>query len=560
MADINNPLIVQGDDTIFLEVHNPIYEEVRDRLSLFAELIKSPEHIHTYRLTAISLWNAASSGVSKDEIFKYLDLYAKYKIPANVFSNIESTLNKFGKARLRKSNKENFLHLLINDPFVVTEIEHHKVISKLLVSKQGSDGFLIDYINRGLIKHKFIELGYPIDDEVGFANGDDFNIELREQTVNGEAFSLRSYQKEAADIFYQDGRNKGGHGVVVLPCGSGKTIVGMGVMGKIQTSTLILTTNIVACHQWIRELIDKTSITENDIGEFTGERKEIKPITVATYQILIYRNRKTKAYPYFSLFTEQNWGLIIYDEVHLLPAPVFRITAGIQSKRRLGLTATLIREDGREREVFSLIGPKRYDVPWKELEKKGYIAEALCHEIRVPMTRDLKIEYMTAEKRAKFKIASSNNNKILVTEEILSRHTEDQVLVIGQYLSQLDTIVEKFNFPLITGKTKNTDRDALYQDFREGKINVLVVSKVANFAVDLPDASVVIQISGTFGSRQEEAQRLGRILRPKKKTSYFYTLITKDSLEEEYAHKRQLFLTEQGYKYYIEEWQENDLE
>ncbi|MDH4128729.1 MAG: DEAD/DEAH box helicase [Spirochaetota bacterium] len=553
MANINNPLIIQSDETLFLEVHNERYEEIRDKLSLFAELVKSPEHIHTYRITPISLWNAASAGLVKEEIYDFLELSAKYDIPQNVFSNIKNTIEKFGKIKLHASDKENTLILTINNSTITRELENHKDISKILMEKIDSNTFFIHLLNRGLIKQKLIEIGYPVDDQVGFVEGEKFNFTLRDRCLSGQEFKLRPYQQEAANTFYQNGQKKGGHGVVVLPCGSGKTMTGMAVMNKIQCSTLILTTNIAACHQWIHELLDKTSISKDDIGEFSGERKLIKPITVATYQIIIYRN-KDKNYPYFSLFRERSWGLIIYDEVHLLPAPVFRITAEIQSMRRLGLTATLIREDGKEKDVFSLIGPKRYDVPWKELEKKGYIAEAVCHEIRVPMNREDKLNYITIQNRGKFRIASTNKNKIKVTEELLFRHREDQILIIGQYLDQLEDIAKQFNYPIITGKINNKEREKLYHDFRSGEISVLVVSKVANFAIDLPDASVAIQISGTYGSRQEEAQRLGRILRPKKKTSFFYSIITKESNEEEFAHKRQLFLTEQGYKYFIEDW------
>ncbi len=561
MADQNNPLIVQSDLTLFLEVHHDRYEEIRDKLSLFTELLKSPEHIHTYRITPISLWNAASSGLSKDDIFEILTRYAKFDIPQNVLANIENTIEKFGRVKLNKSDHEGKLCLTMSQPLIATEIENHKGLSKILKEKIDPKTFLIDLMDRGLIKQKLIDLGYPVEDQVGFSVGETFKLGLRDVGLDGKSFQLRPYQTEAAKIFYQNGDERGGHGVVVLPCGSGKTMVGMAVIEKVQCSTLILTTNVASCHQWIHELLDKTSIQEDEIGEFTSERKDIRPVTVATYQIVIHRRKNNDQYPYFSVFNERNWGLIIYDEVHLLPAPVFRITADIQSKRRLGLTATLIREDGKEREVFSLIGPKRYDVPWKELEKKGFIAEALCHEIRVPMTKDDRMSYITSQNRSKFRIASTNINKIDVIKHLIEHHISDQILIIGQYLDQLDTVAKHFGFPLITGKMNNKEREKLYQSFRLGEMSVLVVSKVANFAIDLPDASVAIQISGTYGSRQEEAQRLGRILRPKEKTSFFYSLITKDSNEEEFAHKRQLFLAEQGYKYFIEDWidsQEND--
>lgn len=554
MADISNPLIVQSDQTIFLEVHHENYEEIRDKLSFFAELVKSPEHIHTYRITPISLWNAASSGVKKEEIFEFLHQFAKYDIPSNVLTNIEQTLEKYGKVKLLKDEDKNKIQLKTENELITKELENNKDIAKLIEKKLDDITFLIDFLNRGLIKQKLIEIGYPVDDQVGFSTGEDYFFKVEKLTKEGKNFDFREYQKEAASTFYQNGHERGGHGVVVLPCGSGKTIVGLATMEKAQTSTLILTTNVASCHQWRREILDKTDIPEEDVGEFTGDRKIIKPVTIATYQIIIYREKNKGKFPYFSIFRERNWGLIIYDEVHLLPAPVFRITADIQSKRRLGLTATLIREDGKEKDVFSLIGPKRYDVPWKELEKKGFIAEAFCHEIRVPMEKEDRLNYVTSQSRAKFKIASSNENKIRVTRDLIKRHEDEQILVIGQYLSQLNDLSKAFDAPLISGKISNKEREKLYQLFREGKIKVLIVSKVANFAIDLPDASVAIQVSGTYGSRQEEAQRLGRILRPKEKASFFYSLITKDTAEEEFAHKRQLFLAEQGYKYNIEDW------
>ncbi len=554
MADPSNPLIVQSDQTIFLEVHHPRYQEIRDKLSFFAELVKSPEHIHSYRITPLSIWNAASSGVLYDDIKDFLCVNTKYDISPNVYSNIEQYFQRYGKLKLLKTEDENVLFLTSDDQLLLEEIQGYKEISKLILRTDSKKNMYIHLLQRGNIKQKLIDIGYPVDDQVGFSEGEPFYFSLREQLISGDKFTLRPYQIEASNTFYQNGHERGGYGVIVLPCGSGKTVVGISVMEKVQCSTLILTTNIAACHQWIRELTEKTSISKDDIGEFTGERKEIKSITVATYQIIIRKSRKSNDFPYFYLFREKNWGLIIYDEVHLLPAPVFRITADIQSKRRLGLTATLIREDNKERNVFSLIGPKRYDVPWKELEKKGFIAEALCHEIRIPLRDDDRLKYVTSQTRSKFNIASTNINKISIIRELLFKHQNDQVLIIGQYIHQLELIAQEFKLPIITGKINNKDRERLYDSFREGDINVLVVSKVANFAIDLPDASVAIQISGTFGSRQEEAQRLGRILRPKNKSSFFYSLISKDTNEEEFAHKRQLFLTEQGYKYFIEDW------
>jgi DNA excision repair protein ERCC-3 len=420
---------------------------------------------------------------------------------------------------------------------------------------ETEEGFLIRLIDRGTIKQELIKLGYPVKDEAPLVPGDFLAIKLKERTLSEHPFKVRDYQKESALAFNGDARPGSGFGTIVLPCGAGKTIVGMAVMEMLKTNTLILTTNVAAVHQWIDELIDKSSLTAEEIGEYTGDRKEIKPVTVATYQILTWRPAKDELYPHFKIFRERNWGLIIYDEVHLLPAPVFRVTAEIQAVRRLGLTATLVREDGHEEDVFSLVGPKRYDIPWKELESKGWIAEANCYELRVELPDDLKIPYATSDKRQKYRIASENPLKLNIAKEIIQNHPEDSILVIGQYIDQLKVIAGELKVPIITGSTPNPERERIYGDFKAGKIKVIVVSKVANFAIDLPDASVAIQVSGTFGSRQEEAQRLGRILRPKDKNSYFYSIVSRNTNEEEFAANRQKFLTEQGYKYHIEVWE-----
>lgn len=551
------PLVVQSDGSLLLDVHNRGFEEARAEISAFAELTKSPEHIHTYNISPLSLWNAASAGRSFEDIVTALKSLSKYPVPENIVVSIQDTLSRFGKIRLSAVDRDNYLFLEVTEPSIKAEIENQESISRMLESHNG--GFFVRLFDRGTIKQELLKLGYPVKDEAPLVDGSHLSIGLRETSLTGHAFNVRDYQKEAASAFY--GRNVPGtgFGTVVLPCGSGKTIVGMAIMELLQTCTLILTTNVAAAHQWIDELLDKTTIDPGAIGEYNGDKKEIRPITIATYQILVWRQSKDQDFPHFDLFHQRGWGLIIYDEVHLLPAPVFRITAEIQAIRRLGLTATLVREDGREAEVFSLVGPKRYDVPWKELESKGWIAEAYCYEIRVDLPEELKIPYAVADKRRKFRIASENPLKEIIARQLIENHREDSILVIGQYLDQLHKLAETLDSPLITGKTPNPERERIYRQFREGKIKVIVVSKVANFAIDLPDASVAIQVSGTFGSRQEEAQRLGRILRPKKKNSNFYTVISRYTTEENFGANRQKFLTEQGYKYHIELWDGRDL-
>jgi DNA excision repair protein ERCC-3 len=549
--DPHKPLIAQSDRTVLLEVDNPAFEEARDRLGVFAELIKSPEHIHTYRISPLSIWNAAALGATLEEILTTLTQFSKFDVPSNLVVDIESYLSRYGKLWLEAEDSQLVLHC--PDEHIFEIIRHNKRVDKFLTTRGVRDRFFLDASHRGDVKQILVKIGYPIKDLAGYTKGDPLELRLSERLSDGSAFTLRYYQDQAAAAFHQGGRAEGGSGVVVLPCGAGKTVVGLSVMNLLQTSTLVLATNIVALRQWRDELLEKSSLTEDQIAEYSGERKDFAPVTLATYQIVTYRKEKNGPFPHFKLFNARNWGLIIYDEVHLLPAPVFRATAEIQSKRRLGLTATLVREDGLEEDVFSLIGPKRFDVPWKELEQKGWIAAAQCHEIRLPLDDSIRLDYAAAESRSKFRIASENRLKMRVMEELLEHHTEDQILVIGQYLDQLRKIREKFDAPLITGQTPNTKRREVFEDFRRGRIHCLIVSKVANFAIDLPDANVAIQVSGTFGSRQEEAQRLGRILRPKShgRAAHFYTLVSRDTIEQEFATKRQLFLTEQGYSYEI---------
>lgn len=548
----SKPLIVQGDSTLLLDVHKPGFEQARTEIAPFAELEKSPEHMHTYKISPLSLWNAASAGIQADDIIQRLGNWTRFPVPENIIFFIHDTISRFGKLILTETEDSNKLLLTITDPYIRVEIAARRNLKKYLFPL--GDGFLINLVERGTIKQELLQLGFPVKDMAPLAPGDPLDIQLKEKMANGSAFIIRDYQDEAARTFCGDKGPGTGFGTIVMPCGAGKTIVGLKVMEILGTNTLILTTNVAAVHQWIDEIKDKTKLPPESIGEYTGDKKNIQPVTVGTYQILTWRPDKESDFPHFSLFRKKNWGLIIYDEVHLLPAPVFRVTAEIQALRRLGLTATLIREDGRESDVFSLVGPKRYDVPWKELEAKGWIADANCYEIRLDMDNDLKIAYAIADKRRKFRIASENPAKIEIAKQIIDNHREDSILVIGQYLDQLKLLSQALKAPLITGKTPNAERERIYSSFKQGEVKVIVVSKVANFAIDLPDASVAIQVSGTFGSRQEEAQRLGRILRPKERNSYFYSLVTRYTTEEEFALNRQKFLTEQGYKYHIEVW------
>lgn len=551
-----NPIIVQSDRSILLEVDHPLHAEARDALAQFAEIEKSPEHIHTYRISPLSLWNAAAAGLTPDHVVELLAQFSKYDIPANIITDIHDYMKRYGRLKLLKKGSQ--LTLQSPDTSLISEIAHHKRVQPYLLSQIDDHTLLIDPARRGHIKQALIHIGFPAEDLAGYSEGTTLPIELRETTINSKPFSMRAYQEASVSAFYLDGSPGGGCGVIVLPCGAGKTIVGIGTIATLQRSTLILTPNTVAVRQWIAELLDKTTIQPDQIGEYTGERKEIRPITVSTYQILTYRPTEESDFPHFSLFTSQDWGLIIYDEVHLLPAPVFRITAEIQARRRLGLTATLVREDGREADVFSLIGPKRYDVPWRDLEKQGWIATAECHEIRVSLREDERLEYAVAEEREKYRIAAENPIKLDIVRRLVAKHQDDQILIIGQYIDQLKALAELLNAPLITGRTSNGQREKLYEQFRRGDLKCLVVSKVANFAIDLPDANVAIQVSGTFGSRQEEAQRLGRILRPKVDGSfaYFYSIVTRDTRDQDFSANRQLFLTEQGYRYLIEDGEE----
>jgi DNA excision repair protein ERCC-3 len=563
--DSAKPLIVQSDRTLLLDVHTAAAGEARAAILPFAELEKSPEHIHTYRITPLSLWNAASAGLSPADIVRIIGAYSRYAIPAGILEGFADTMSRYGKIRMVSpgaASKETAgtLFLCCEDELIAKEIGAARSLEKYLRPREDAPKgmgkiFSLRLIDRGTVKMELIRLGWPVKDEALFTQGEKLDLELRTVSRSGRPFAPRDYQWDAARSVCGDGGPGTGYGVVVLPCGSGKTVVGMTVMSLLRTNTLVLTTNVAAVHQWIEELLDKTSLEPESIAEYTGDSKSVAPVTIATYQIITWRPDREGDFPHFHLFRERPWGLIIYDEVHLLPAPVFRVTAELQAVRRLGLTATLIREDGAEDAVFSLVGPKRCDVPWKDLEVQGWIAEAVCTEIRLDLPENLRIPYAVASPREKYRIASENPLKEDAARQLVENHPEDQILIIGQYISQLESMARLLKAPLITGKMANPERERIYAAFKRGELRVIVVSRVANFAIDLPDASCAVQISGSFGSRQEEAQRLGRILRPKGgKNAWFYTLVSHSTVEEDFAGNRQKFLAEQGYKYSIQHW------
>jgi len=568
----DDPLIVQSDRTMMLHTvrtvvdatgapikdsegrpqteEHPRFAEARDALAPFAELEKSPDYLHTYRVTPVSVWNAAALQMTAEDIEKTLLDLSCVPVPENVLTQIRGWIDRYGLLRIERV--EDRFQLVSDDSATLADVLGHEVIAKL-VSVDEAGVVWVDSLQRGTIKQSLIKIGFPVDDRGGYIEGDALEITFRKKTLGGLDFHLRAYQESAACAFHAGGSVLGGSGVIVLPCGAGKTITGMAAMNLLGTKTLILTTNTIAVSQWRDELLDKTELTEDQVGEYTGDQKIVRPVTITTYQMLTWRRSKTDDFEHFDLFSRENWGLVIYDEVHLLPAPIFRVTADLQARRRLGLTATLVREDGKEDEVFCLIGPKRYDVPWKVLEGQGFIAPASCVEVRVPLDDELRSRYASAGARAKFRIASENPRKIPAIEHLVERHSDGRVLIIGQYIEQLNQLARHFGAPLITGKTPNVERQRLYTAFRSGEISLLIVSKVGNFAIDLPDANVAIQVSGIFGSRQEEAQRLGRILRPKSdgSSAVFYSVVTLGSRDQEFAEKRQLFLTEQGYTYEI---------
>lgn len=545
------PLIVQSNSTLFLEVNNELFREARDAISVFSHLEKSPEFMHTYVITPLSLWNAASLGLKADDVIERLRKFSRYDVPGNVERDIAELIGRYGRFVLKKN--EGVLVLRSEDPELLRNLARNAKISPLLGEYRSDETIHVPDANRGVLKQAFISLGYPIKDIAGYVDGAPFEVDFRMTSLQGTPLSVREYQKQAAENFIGDETMPGGSGVIVLPCGAGKTVVGLYVMSLLKRRTLIVVTNITAARQWRQEILDKTDLREEDIGEYSGEKKEIAPVTLATYQILTHRKRKSDKFTHYGIFDAENWGLIIYDEVHLLPAPIFQFTANIQARRRLGLTATLVREDGHEEDVFALIGPKKYDVPWKDLERQGWIATAQCIEVRVDLPSAEKMRYLALNPREQIRLAYENPNKLPVVREIIQEHQGDSILIMGQYLDQLHQFAGEFNVPIITGSTPNSERVTLYERFRNGDVKTLVLSRVGNFAVDLPDANVAVQISGTFGSRQEEAQRLGRILRPKKsgEQATFYSIVTRETRELDFAMKRQLFLAEQGYAYEI---------
>jgi len=536
----DGPLIVQSDKTLLLDVDHAQAAEARRAIAPFAELERAPEHIHTYRVTPLALWNARAAGHDAEQVVDVLLTYSRYAVPHALLVDIAETMARYGRLTLTK-HPTHGLVLVTTDVPVLEEVLRSKKIVPMVGERIDDDTVVVHPSERGHLKQVLLKLGWPAEDHAGYVDGEAHAISLRE-----DDWHLRDYQADAVEGFVS-----GGSGVVVLPCGAGKTIVGAAAIARVQSTTLILVTNTVSARQWRDELLRRTSLTEDEIGEYSGARKEIRPVTIATYQVLT--TKKKGVYAHLDLFDTRDWGLIIYDEVHLLPAPIFRFTADIQSRRRLGLTATLIREDGREGDVFSLIGPKRYDAPWKEIEAQGYIAPADCVEVRVTLPEPERIVYATAEPEDRYRLASSTTTKNPIVESLVAQHTDDQVLVIGQYLDQLADIAEHLNAPLITGETPVKERERLFAAFRAREITVLVVSKVANFSVDLPEAGVAIQVSGAFGSRQEEAQRLGRLLRPKgdKRTAHFYAVVARDTVDADFAQHRQRFLAEQGYAYRI---------
>ena len=534
------PLIVQSDKTALLEVNHPAASDARHDLAIFAELERAPEHIHTYRITKLGLWNARAAGHDSDYVLGVLDKYAKFAIPSSVRVDIQETMDRYGKLVIRR-DAEGALLLTCTSPAILLEASRGSKISALLGSRLSEDTFEVLPFARGALKQELLKLGWPADDLAGYTPGTPHEIALAEKD-----WAIRDYQSNAVNKFWD-----GGSGVVVLPCGAGKTIVGAAAMARAKTNTLILVTNTVAARQWRAELLKRTTLTEDEIGEYSGSVKQVKPVTIASYQILTAKRKGE--YAHLALLNAKDWGLIIYDEVHLLPAPIFKMTADLQARRRLGLTATLVREDGKEGDVFSLIGPKRFDAPWKEIESEGYIAPAECFEIRVDLPEDERLNYAIAEQDERYRLAATSKVKIPVIQKLLERHRGEPTLVIGQYLDQIDEVATLLGVPKITGETPVNERERLFQAFRDGTEPTLVVSKVANFSVDLPEASVAIQISGSYGSRQEEAQRLGRLLRPKAdgRTASFYTLIARDTVDQDFAQNRQRFLAEQGYSYKI---------
>ncbi len=545
---MNGPLIVQSDRTVLLEVAHPDAEEARHELAVFAELERAPEHVHTYRITKLGLWNARAAGHTAEQMLDTLERYAKFPVPQTVSIDIQETVGRYGRLIIARDEpaegaeaQSGELVIRATDPAVLAEVTRNSKIGPFLGVRRSSTEWTLQPWARGQVKQELLKIGWPAEDHAGYTPGTPHDIDLRE-----DGWVLRPYQTQAVQNFFD-----GGSGVVVLPCGAGKTLVGAGAMAAADTTTLILVTNTVSARQWRNELLARTTLTEDEIGEYSGQVKEIKPVTIATYQILTAKRKGE--YAHLSLLDALDWGLIVYDEVHLLPAPVFKLTAELQARRRLGLTATLVREDGRESDVFSLIGPKRFDAPWKEIEAQGFISPASCYEVRIDLPQEARLEYAASADDERYRLAATAPAKLQVVKDLVAKHEGEQILVIGQYLDQIEELSDALGAPQLTGSTPVAERERLFQAFRDGECTVLVVSKVANFSVDLPEATVAIQVSGSFGSRQEEAQRLGRLLRPKKSglPAHFYTLVARDTVDQDFAQNRQRFLAEQGYSYTI---------
>ena len=550
MHAAGGPLIVQGEGFVLLDARHPDAEAARESLARFAELVKRPGDLHTYRITPLSVWNAAASGFTAEDMTDVLVAFSRYDVPAGLIDRIGVWAGRYGKLTLEADGDGGDALALAADAGIAGELEGFGLLpGRGETAADGRVRWRVPAERRGELKRELARRGYPVLDLAGYRRGGRLEIALRSVTKSGAPFRLRDYQERAVDLFCREGES----GVIVLPCGAGKTVVGIAALARLKCEALILTPGVTSARQWRLELLDKTTLTERDIGVYAGSEREVRPVTIATYSIMTCRSSKHEDYRHMRLFGERDWGLIIYDEVHLLPAPVFRMTADLQARRRLGLTATLVREDGREEDVFSLIGPKRFDLFWKTLETKGWIARVSCAEIRVPLDPAAAAEYASAGPRARIRIAAENPAKLRVVRDLLDRHAGQPVLIIGQYLRQLKQMAAAWGVPLITGETGHDERERLYARFRSGEVPVLIVSKVANLAVDLPDAAVAVQVSGSFGSRQEEAQRIGRIMRPKPGTNecWFYTVVTEGTKEVEYARKRQLFLAEQGYSYRI---------
>ncbi|GGG13076.1 DEAD/DEAH box helicase [Paenibacillus abyssi] len=550
-------LIIQSDNTVLLDGRHLTSKEAAERLARFADLVKRPGDLHTYRFTPLSVWNACAAGGTAQQMIDTLQAFSKYEVPMTAASNIREWADRYGKLCLR--HQHGSMTLTVDCEAARSLLMDKKAVGDALLRQLSDNVWEVKPSERGRLKQELLRQGYPVLDLAGYHAGESLKVALLQETKSGRSFRLRDYQEQAADLFYSEGNVHGGSGVLVLPCGAGKTVVGIAALSRLNCATLILTSNVTSVKQWKNELLDKTTLTPAEVGEYAGPLKQVRPVTIATYQIMTHRSSKQHEYTHMKLFRERDWGLIIYDEVHLLPAPVFRMTAEIQATRRLGLTATLVREDGCEGDVFSLIGPKRFDMPWKQLEQQGWIASVSCTEFRVPLTGTYAECYYQAAPKGKLRLASENPNKADVVQSLLDLHEDKQMLIIGQYLTQLRQLADRFKLPLLTGSTPHHEREMWFNRFKAGDVRALIVSKVANFAIDLPDAAVAVQVSGSFGSRQEEAQRIGRILRPKPNANeaWFYSVVTTGTKETEFALKRQLFMTEQGYQYQLVNWSES---